>query len=90
MTSSHPSPGPHQPADQQGRPTGDPATTACDVAGCQNPSAGTYLDASDARRFLFVVCAQHLERLKRGEQPHVVAEWLQHANMYGPPTLIMD
>lgn len=70
--------------------TPDHQPSVCDVVGCVQPSAGTYLDTRDAQYPLFAVCADHLERLTRGEQPETVLEHVEPAQGHARPALVMD
>lgn len=63
---------------------------SCDVVGCPQPGAGSYLHASDARALRFAVCDEHLSRLQVGVRPTVVADRLDLARLDALPALLLS
>jgi hypothetical protein len=68
----------------------DAGPSDCDVAGCNEPATASYLDARDSRLLEFAICPGHYARLQSGEQPVVVAERFDLADLDGRPVLIME
>jgi hypothetical protein len=64
--------------------------SGCDVVACHEPAIGAYLDARQHPETKFAICAVHFERLTRGEQPVIVAERLDLAELDGRSVLIME
>lgn len=69
---------------------GDQRPTICDVVGCEEPTTGSYLDTKAHGGFQFWVCAEHFARLQGGEQPVIVAERWDLAQLDARPALIME
>lgn len=68
----------------------DATPGVCDVLGCDAPGTGSYLHARDARALEFRICDAHSARLRTGEQPVIVAERLDLADLGGRPALMME
>jgi hypothetical protein len=68
----------------------DAGPSVCDVVGCDLPATGTYLDARDSRMLEFGICEGHYTRLQNGEQPVVVAERFDLADLGAHPVLILE
>lgn len=48
-----------------------PDRGGCDVAGCDDPAAGSYLHSSHGDPVEFAVCAAHVARMRAGTRPVV-------------------
>jgi hypothetical protein len=62
----------------------------CDVVGCGEQPNGTYLDSSDTRQRQFLVCDRHMQRLRDGARPSIVAARLDLGQLYERPALQID
>jgi hypothetical protein len=68
----------------------DAGPSACDVVGCNESAAGTYLDARGSQLLEFGICPAHHVRLQQGVQPVIVAERFGLADVDGHPALLLD
>lgn len=67
----------------------DAQPSHCEVAGCELPATDSYLHAAGERLVEFGLCAKHHARLKSGEQPVVVAERFDLADLDGRTVLVL-
>ena len=61
----------------------------CEVANCAQPAAGSYLHLAGARSAQFAICDAHLNQLKAGARPSVVADPTDPAARAGRPVLLL-
>jgi hypothetical protein len=68
----------------------DASPTACDVVGCERRAAGTYLHMTGGATQHFAICGAHLNLMRAGQRPVVVAERLDLAGLDARPALLFE